>query len=82
MGARLRVCQQRSLFGPGLHCLECFVPGAVEGPIERFFKQVEQPILRYEWREDLFYCLFSTLFRLALTIGATILGNRHESIFW
>lgn len=41
--------------------------GAIFVPIERLFKQVEQPILRYEWREDLFYFLVSTLFVQTLT---------------
>ncbi len=36
--------------------------GVVFIPIERLFKQVNQPIFRYEWREDLFYFLISTLF--------------------
>ena len=31
-------------------------------PIERLLKKVDQPILRYEWREDLLYFLISTLF--------------------
>ena len=36
-------------------------------PIERLFKKVDQPILRYEWREDLLYFFISTLFVQALT---------------
>ena len=36
-------------------------------PIERLFKKVDQPILRYEWREDLLYFLISTLFVQTLT---------------
>jgi sterol desaturase/sphingolipid hydroxylase (fatty acid hydroxylase superfamily) len=36
--------------------------GVIFIPIERIFKQVNQPIFRYEWREDLFYFLLSTLF--------------------
>ena len=36
-------------------------------PIERLFKRVDQPILRYEWREDLLYFFISTLFVQALT---------------
>jgi len=39
-------------------------------PIERLFKRVDQPILRYEWREDLLYFFISTLFVQALTIPA------------
>lgn len=41
--------------------------GVVFIPIERLFKQVNQPIFRYEWREDLFYFLISTLFVQTLT---------------
>lgn len=41
--------------------------GAVFIPIERLFKKVDQPILRYEWREDLLYFLVSTLFVQTLT---------------
>ena len=36
-------------------------------PIERLLKKVDQPILRYEWREDLLYFSISTLFVQALT---------------
>jgi len=36
-------------------------------PIERLLKKVDQPILRYEWREDLLYFLISTLFVQTLT---------------
>lgn len=41
--------------------------GIIFVPIERFFKQVDQPILRYEWREDLLYFLISTLLIQLLT---------------
>ncbi|MBL8889184.1 MAG: sterol desaturase family protein [Planctomycetaceae bacterium] len=41
--------------------------GTIFVPIERFFKQVDQPILRYEWREDLLYFLISTLLIQLLT---------------
>lgn len=41
--------------------------GAVFIPIERLFKKNDQPILRYEWREDLLYFLISTLFVQGLT---------------
>jgi sterol desaturase/sphingolipid hydroxylase (fatty acid hydroxylase superfamily) len=41
--------------------------GAIFIPIERWLKKVDQPILRYEWREDLFYFLVSTLFVQVLT---------------
>ena len=40
--------------------------GAVFIPIERLLKKNEQPILRYEWREDLLYFLISTIFVQAL----------------
>lgn len=36
-------------------------------PIERLLKRVDQPILRYEWREDLLYFFISTLFVQSLT---------------
>jgi sterol desaturase/sphingolipid hydroxylase (fatty acid hydroxylase superfamily) len=36
--------------------------GIVFIPIERFFARREQPIFRYEWREDLLYFLISSLF--------------------
>ncbi len=41
--------------------------GALFIPIERWLKKVNQPILRYEWREDLLYFLISTVFVQALT---------------
>ena len=41
--------------------------GAIFIPIERMFKKVDQPILRYEWREDLLYFFISTLFVQSLT---------------
>jgi len=31
-------------------------------PIERFLERKDQPIFRYEWREDLLYTLISSLF--------------------
>ena len=41
--------------------------GAIFIPIERLFKQNDQPVLRYEWREDLLYFFVSTLFVQILT---------------
>lgn len=41
--------------------------GAIFIPIERLLKKNDQPILRYEWREDLLYFLISTLFVQTLT---------------
>lgn len=41
--------------------------GAVFIPIERILKKNNQPILRYEWREDLLYFFISTLFVQTLT---------------
>lgn len=42
--------------------LNLILLGAVFIPIERVFKKVDQPILRYEWREDLLYFFVSTVF--------------------
>ena len=36
-------------------------------PIERLLRKVDQPILRYEWREDLMYFLVSTMLVQILT---------------
>lgn len=41
--------------------------GAIFIPIERVFRKVDQPVLRYEWREDLLYFFLSTLFVQVLT---------------
>src|ERR1700722_18954566 len=41
--------------------------GIVFIPIERFLGRKEQPIFRYEWREDLLYLLISSLFVQGLT---------------
>lgn len=40
-------------------------------PIERIFKKNDQPILRYEWREDLLYFFISSLFVQTLTYLST-----------
>ena len=60
--------------------LNLILLGSIFIPIERVFKQREQPILRGEWREDLFYFLVSTLFvqglaYLSLTPALTILAG-------
>lgn len=47
--------------------LNLILLGVIFIPIERLFRQVNQPIFRYEWREDLFYFLISTLFVQTLT---------------
>ncbi len=47
--------------------LNLILLGAIFIPIERLLKKVDQPILRYEWREDLFYFFVSTLFVQTLT---------------
>ena len=47
--------------------LNLIMLGVVFIPIERMFRKVDQPILRYEWREDLLYFLISTLFVQVLT---------------
>lgn len=47
--------------------LNLILLGAIFIPIERLLPQNDQPILRYEWREDLLYFLISTLFVQVLT---------------
>ena len=47
--------------------LNLILLGVIFIPIERLLKKNEQPILRYEWREDLLYFFISTLFVQALT---------------
>jgi sterol desaturase/sphingolipid hydroxylase (fatty acid hydroxylase superfamily) len=54
-------------FGLDFFLLNLTFLGALFIPIERLFKKVDQPILRYEWREDLLYFLVSTLFVQSLT---------------
>ena len=54
--------------------------GIVFIPIERFLGRREQPIFRYEWREDLLYFLISSLFVqvlafLSMTPALTILHH-------
>ena len=60
--------------------------GAIFIPIERLLKKNEQPILRYEWREDLLYFLISTIFvqmlaYLSLNPSLTALAAT-ESLGW
>lgn len=47
--------------------LNLIMLGAIFIPIERLLKKNDQPILRYEWREDLLYFFVSTLFVQTLT---------------
>ena len=54
-------------FGLDFFMLNLILLGAIFIPIERLLKKVDQPILRYEWREDLFYFFVSTLFVQTLT---------------
>jgi sterol desaturase/sphingolipid hydroxylase (fatty acid hydroxylase superfamily) len=54
--------------------------GLIFIPLERLFPSRKQEILRYEWREDLFYFLVSTLFVQVLTFlslapAMTVLAN-------
>ena len=54
-------------FGLDFFLLNLIFLGAVFIPMERLLKKNDQPILRYEWREDLLYFLISTLFVQTLT---------------
>jgi len=54
-------------FGLDFFLLNLIFLGMLFIPIERLLKKVDQPILRYEWREDLLYFFISTLFVQALT---------------
>lgn len=54
-------------FGLDFFVLNLILLGVVFIPLERVFKKVDQPILRYEWREDLLYFFVSTLFVQILT---------------
>ncbi len=60
--------------------LSLILTGIVFIPIERLLGNREQPIFRFEWREDLLYFLISTLFVQVLTFitmlpATTILHN-------
>ena len=55
-------------FGLDFFILNVLFTGALFIPIERLFPQnPDQPVLRDEWREDLFYYLVSSLFIQVLT---------------
>jgi hypothetical protein len=54
-------------FGLDWFLLSLIFTGIVFMPIERVLGKREQPIFRFEWREDLLYFLISTLFVQALT---------------
>jgi sterol desaturase/sphingolipid hydroxylase (fatty acid hydroxylase superfamily) len=55
-------------FGLDFFLLNVLFTGALFIPIERIFpKYPDQPVLRDEWREDLFYYLVSSLFIQVLT---------------
>ncbi len=47
--------------------LNLIFTGIIFIPIERILKRVDQPIFRFEWREDLLYLLISSLLVQALT---------------
>ncbi len=47
--------------------LNLILMGLVFVPVERLLGRKDQPIFRFEWREDLLYFLISTLFVQALT---------------
>jgi sterol desaturase/sphingolipid hydroxylase (fatty acid hydroxylase superfamily) len=60
--------------------ISLILTGIVFIPIERILGNREQPIFRFEWREDLLYFLISTLFVQVLTFlsmlpASTILKN-------
>lgn len=55
-------------FGVDFFILNVLFTGALFIPIERLFpKNPDQPVLREEWREDLFYYLVSSMFIQLLT---------------
>jgi sterol desaturase/sphingolipid hydroxylase (fatty acid hydroxylase superfamily) len=65
--------------------LNLIMLGAIFIPIERLFKKNDQPILRYEWREDLLYFFVSTLFvqtltYLSLNPSLTILASTEWAV--
>jgi sterol desaturase/sphingolipid hydroxylase (fatty acid hydroxylase superfamily) len=67
-------------FGLDWFVLNIIILGIVFIPIERIFGKREQPIFRYEWREDAIYFLISTLMvqlvtYLALAPATAILKN-------
>jgi sterol desaturase/sphingolipid hydroxylase (fatty acid hydroxylase superfamily) len=67
-------------FGLDWFLISLILTGIVFIPIERLLGNREQPIFRFEWREDLLYFLISTLFVQVLTFlsmlpATTILKN-------
>lgn len=54
-------------FGLDWFLLNLFLTGIVFIPIERLFYLRDQPIFRFEWREDLFYFFVSSLMVQGLT---------------
>ena len=54
-------------FGLDWFLLNLIFTGILFIPIERLLKRVDQPIFRFEWREDLFYFLISSLLVQSLT---------------
>ncbi len=64
---RLFQGESKVYFGLDFFLLNLIFLGVIFIPIERIFKQNDQPILRDEWREDLFYFFISSLFIQMLT---------------
>ncbi len=67
-------------FGLDFFLLNLILLGAIFIPLERLFKKRDQPIFRDDWREDLFYFFFSSLFvqsmaYLSLTPTMTALAH-------
>ena len=54
-------------FGLDWFLLNLLFTGIIFVPIERLHKRVDQPIFRFEWREDLFYFFISSLMVQSLT---------------
>lgn len=55
--------------------LNLIFTGVIFIPIERLLKRVDQPIFRFEWREDLFYLLVSSLLVQSLTYLSLVPSN-------
>jgi len=47
--------------------LNLLITGILFLPLERMFRRVDQSVFRFEWREDLFYFLISSIFVQSLT---------------
>jgi len=54
-------------FGLDWFILNLLITGILFLPLERMFRRVEQSVFRFEWREDLFYFLISSIFVQSLT---------------